>query len=193
MPPGIEERRLADGSIRYAVRVRRRGQGAFGVFETLPEAIAYRATVLADLAAGRCPSEPRRGAEDGLGAVPAGSSTSERHGGPQTVADAARELIEGMVNGVVRDNRGRLYKPASIRKYEEVLRLHEVTVGLVLWNAAGACGIRRGPSIARSGGLIGPARPRGSPAAPSARGPRTGRANDPSRWTTRVAAGGGRG
>ena len=60
MSSGISERRMGDGAIRYAVRVRRGGQNAFGVFDTLPEAQAHRAAVLAAIATGKpVPGAPR--------------------------------------------------------------------------------------------------------------------------------------
>jgi integrase len=114
--PGVEERRLADGQVRYAVRIRRRGRSAFGVFSTMAEAVAWRAARLADVEAGRpFPTGPRSEDRAGsMGALP--------H--PLTVAKAAREVVIGMVDGQVRTRRGQRFKPGTIRKIESRLRLY---------------------------------------------------------------------
>jgi integrase len=120
MPQGIEERRLADGTVRYAVRVRRRGRSAFAVFDSPIEAVAYRANVLAAIAVGK----PLPEAQEGREPVVEGSGSPGALLAPQTVADAARELIEGLVTGAIRTSRGHVCKPATVRGYEQRLRLH---------------------------------------------------------------------
>jgi integrase len=115
---GVEERRLANGQVRYAVRVRRRGRSAFGVFSTIAEAAAWRAAVLAALEAGIPLPSGAGGPREGVAAV----VDWERPPPPLTVAEAAREVVSGMVDGRVRTRRGQRFKPASIRKVEQRLR-----------------------------------------------------------------------
>ncbi len=111
--PGVEERRTADGLIRYRVRVRRNGSWQTATLADLEEALAWKVQAVA-AAQGRrdAPAKPSR-------PKPTAPSAPVR---AVTVEDAARRLCRGMVEGVVRARDGRPYKPSVCRKYEEALR-----------------------------------------------------------------------
>jgi integrase len=96
------------------VQLRRAGRSAFASFTTMEAAAAWRAAWLDAVARGVEPPEPQ-GREAPVISAPTI---------PVTVADAARELITGMVTGAARTRRGHRYKPATIREYEERLRLY---------------------------------------------------------------------
>jgi len=108
---GVECRRLAGGGRSYLARVRRAGVNRSAVFDTSEEAAAWRAAALAALRTGTdLPDRPKPAVGLPVASV--------------TVADACRELVRGMRSGVVRDGRGRQYKPATVTAYEHRLRLH---------------------------------------------------------------------
>jgi integrase len=109
---GILERRDADGRARFRVRVSRQGQTFSATLPTLEAALAWRAQALAAIEGDAEP--PERPATKAL--VP------ELPGRAVTVEDAARRLVRGMRDGSVRTNKGQLYKPSVLRKYEEQLR-----------------------------------------------------------------------
>lgn len=107
--PGIDERHGPRG-LRYRVRVQLDGATHTRSFLTLPEAVAWRAHVLATgVAPAPVPRQPRAPRKPRVRAV--------------TVSDAARDLCRGMVAGTVRTRNGTPYKPSVIRKYESALRL----------------------------------------------------------------------
>jgi integrase len=113
LPPGVSERRQADGSVRFQVRVRRAGQYAVGTFDTVGAALAYRATAVDAMRVGApVPTPPQR---------PASGPDTQPH--PVRVHDAAVRLCRGMVDGTIRTRDGLPYKPSVARKYEEALRV----------------------------------------------------------------------
>jgi integrase len=109
--PGISERRDRSGRVRYQVRVRRAGRYQTATFPKLAEAVAWRDEALA--AAEGLADPPAPPARTGPRPLPARAVT---------VADAARRLARGMVDGSIRARDGRPYKPSVVRKYEEALR-----------------------------------------------------------------------
>lgn len=115
---GVEERRAAAGEVTYRVRLRRGGRAVNGTFDTAAEAVAFRAAALAAIATGAAlPEPPVRQEPPTPSVVPTG---------PLTLAQAAHELVEGMMSGGVRTNRGHPYKPATWRETERRLRLHVI-------------------------------------------------------------------
>jgi Phage integrase, N-terminal SAM-like domain len=117
--PGIDERRDSTGRVRYRVRVRRRGITKTATLPTLAKAIEWRDQALAAL--------------DGLAEMPERPRTLvANQGKAATVADAARQLMRGIKAGTIRTNKGQLYKPGTMRRYEESLRVHVVPrIGLM--------------------------------------------------------------
>lgn len=115
MASGVSERRDRAGRVRYRVRVRRGDVLQTATLLTLDEALAWRAKALsaADGVAER-PERPKR---------PVLSPSPEPPGRVTTVEEAARRLCRGVKLGTVRTNRGRPYKPSTLRKYEENLRV----------------------------------------------------------------------
>ncbi len=112
---GIEARQLADGGVSFVARVRRAGVNRSAAFDTAEEAAAWRSATIAALRTGAdLPDRPKPAV-----GLPVASLTVE---------DACRELIRGMRAGVVRDSRGRTYKPSTVRSYESRLRLHVLTL-----------------------------------------------------------------
>ena len=111
LPPGIERRRRSDGTVAYHVRVRRRGLRQAATLPTLEDAIGWRARAIA--------------AARGEGEAPAPPSQPKAAALPQapTVEDAARRLVRGMRIGSIRTRDGKTFKPSTVRKYEEALRL----------------------------------------------------------------------
>lgn len=110
---GVEERRLSGGGRSYVARVRRTGVNRSAVFDTPEEAGAWRAQTLAALRTGTdLPDRPNPAV-----GLPVASTTVE---------DACRELVRGMRSGAIRDGRGRVYKPSTVRAYEGRLRVHVV-------------------------------------------------------------------
>lgn len=100
---------------RFRVRLRRGGAAVSATFPSMTEAEAFRAAWIAALATGAPLPEQVRPE-----APPAAPPR------PLTVFDACRELSAGIKSGAVRDRRGRVYKPASVRSIERRLRLHVV-------------------------------------------------------------------
>jgi len=112
LPPGIERRRRSDGTVAYHVRVRRHGLRQAATLPTLEDAIGWRARALAAARGeGEAPAPP---SQPKVAALPAQAPTVE---------DAARRLARGMRIGSIRTRDGKTFKPSTVRKYEEALRL----------------------------------------------------------------------
>jgi integrase len=109
---GIEERRDANGRLRYRVRVRRNGGSQTATLPSIEDALAWRAQALAASEGRGEPPEPPRAVR----------LAPEVPGRVTTVEEAARRLCRGMVSEEVRTRNGRPYKPSVCRKYEEALR-----------------------------------------------------------------------
>lgn len=105
MPGGIEKR---DND--WRVRIRRRGQSVSATFSTRHEAEVFRAEWIAAATSGDVLPEPP--APKPI-AVPVRAATVE---------EACRELIEGMVTGVIRTRSGGRYRRSTIRTAENRLR-----------------------------------------------------------------------
>ena len=110
--PPYETRVGADGKPGYRVRVRRGGTDQSATFSRPEEALAWRARAIA---AARGDGEPP--------ASPSRPTVPTRPPHPPTAEAAARRLVRGMRDGSIRTRDGRTFKPSTIRKYEEALRL----------------------------------------------------------------------
>lgn len=97
----------------YRARVRRRGHDVSETFDTLEDARAWEAGVIAAIVRGEGP--PRT-----LPEVPSPAFTAS----PVTVAGACREWLHGARDGVVRTRSDRRYREGSIHTTHYRLRLH---------------------------------------------------------------------
>jgi integrase len=114
--PGIQIRETAAG-LRYRPRINRRGVTAAPTFADLGEAVRWREQAIRATDSGQpLPSMPGEEARGSARRAAAPARTL-------TVKDSARRFIAGAKSGQIRTDKGRVYKPATIRKYEVGLRL----------------------------------------------------------------------
>lgn len=97
----------------WRVRVRQHGAYLTATLASRAEAEEWQARAVLSLARGEAPPAPPR-------PEPVATLHAE------TVEDACREFVAGMLSGAVRTRRGHRYKPSSIRGTENRLRLYVV-------------------------------------------------------------------